>query len=767
MKPGYILSLLCLLLAGALHAAPITRTRAAETARAFIGGRPSLMLSSRQLSLASPDQGIRPYYVFNIGAADGFVIVSGDDAACPVLGYSDSGHFDEENIPDNMRAWLEGYAREISRMQKLNLPAHKVSASASGRHDVAPLLTARWNQNRPYNSLCPPSNSGRGHRPTGCVATAMAQVMYYHKWPQAATAGIPAYTYKDEAVWGGDGSQKSGEALPPAVFDWDSMLDSYDEETMYDDKSARAVAELMQYVGHSVKMAYGVKASGAFSQDIPLALVRSFGYRNTARLILRSEYPSQEAWNEAIYREVSSCRPVIYSGITVFGSGHQFVCDGYEDGFFHINWGWSGMSNGFFKLDVLDPDNQGIGGAGSGSSFSEMQTAVIGVQKNYEEDMVHAEDLLAEAGGQTSAGILFHDTYGSYTSLQFDVRLPEGISLVQDAGGTFAATLNQQRPQSADHCISVSRLSGSSYRFVIYSPTNSVLSGSPLLDISLDISADVEKGSYAAEISNVTACATTLRTKHLRGCKFSICVVAEKNLAGDADNNGVVDGSDVDATMQYIGGVVPPSFISQLADTYADGTIDIADAALTNDIILQQSGADRHIVSTSADSTDVIVPVPASSGISLELKNTSCYKALQADIHLPEGIMLTGFVDGSTRISGFDVRCSCISDGVYRLALYAPDGRNIDLNEGSLVHLATNQPAAGVTLRHVVALTSDLRRVSLSDVFYKVPAGIDSVRVGKTSPGRIYTLGGVRLDKPLGELPRGIYIIDGKKTMVI
>ena len=770
MKSRIILSYISLLFACALQAAPITGRQAYRNAMSFLYGSTTMRFSSAPVTLATSGVGIRPYYVFNIGSGDGFVIVSGDDAACPVLGYSRSGHFDEDNLPENMKSWLAGYADELERIQNLNLPARRSAAvTDKGWANVAPLLQSRWNQNSPYNDLCPLAPNGRTHRPTGCVATAMTQVMYYHKWPVAPTAEIPGYTYKDEAVWGGDGSLLTEEALPSTVFDWDSMLDAYDDETMYDEKSAFAVAELMRYVGHGVRMTYGIKASGAFSDDIPVALVRYFGYKNTARLIRRSDYSTQYAWDKVIYGELSARRPVIYSGVTLLGAGHQFACDGYEDGFFHINWGWAGRSDGYFKLSVLDPEDQGIGGAGSGSSFSELQTAVIGVQKDREEDMVHASDIVAEPGEQFPSDILFHNLDGSYTSLQFDLRLPSGITIAGDASGLPAAVFNQQRSQSANHTAVVNRLSDGLYRFVIYSPTNALFTGAdgPVLSISINVSPAVSKGSYAASVGNVVACDSYMHTRDIRGCEFNVGIVSDKTLLGDADNNGRVDGDDVNTIMQYVMNAAPASFIFKLADVDSDGIIDVADAALTNDIILHTSGADRHIVPTDINDDDMLVVSPSARGINLKLNNTTCCKALQMDVILPAGVDITDVVPSDKRIGGFTVCSSQISGGQYRLAFYSADGRNIELGEGTLAELVTSQQVAGARISRVVVLTSDLRKTSLADVFYKVPSAIDEVTLEHRTDDRIYTLSGIRLNKPLGQLDKGIYIVNGKKTIVM
>ena len=526
MKRNILLSFLCLFAVITSQASPITCRQAADVASAFVTHHSDMKFSAGPLTAAVPYSGIQPYYVFNIGTDGGFVIVSGDDATCQVLGYSYKGHFDAVNLPDNMRAWLDGYAHDISRIQKLNLPARSSDdVNTDSLAAVPALVTAEWDQKAPFNLQCPLSRDGKGHRPTGCVATAMAQVMYYHKWPQGETAQVKGYSYTDNKAYGGDGSVMTIDALEPAVFDWDSMLDKYEYEK-YDEKSADAVAGLMKYVGHSVEMMYGVKASAAFSQDIAGALVHTFGYRNSAQHIYRADYATQEEWEKIIYREVYDNRPVIYSGVTVWGSGHQFVCDGYENTYFHINWGWSGQSNGFFKLSVLDPEHQGIGGAGTGSSFSQLQTAVIGVQKPFEDDMLYAGEVFVDNNEEVNLDVSLKNKRKNYTSLQFDIHLPEGISIAHGSDGLPKVSFNQSRSELGDHGVSISNITDGTYRVIIFSPHNSIITGSDgsLVSITVKASESIPEGSYVAEIDNVVTCDKELTTREILGSNFKINV---------------------------------------------------------------------------------------------------------------------------------------------------------------------------------------------------------------------------------------------------
>ena len=368
-----------------IWAEDVTEEQALEQALDFLAnqttasGRPRhAQGTTPQLSLASKVSGL---YVFNVKDEGGYVIVSNDDRTIPVLGFSENGKFDANNMPDNMKAWLQGYADEIAWLKQNNITTTgpKKVRSKVGSHSttaVAPLCTSTWYQDAPYNNQCPTYNSwsGSGRSATGCVATAMAQVMYYHKWPETTTKAIPGYITYSYSM--------NLSSLPVTTFDWANMIDDYSGS--YTTAQGTAVATLMKYCGYSVQMDYGPE-SGAYTEDVATALIKYFDYNaNTTQFVNRSSY-TYANWTDLIYHEVANSRPVVYGGMST-GGGHEFVCDGYKyqsgTDFFHINWGWGGMSDNYFVLSALDPDQQGIGGSSSTDGFHYGQDAVIGIQKS-------------------------------------------------------------------------------------------------------------------------------------------------------------------------------------------------------------------------------------------------------------------------------------------------------------------------------------------------------------------------------------------------
>ena len=353
-----------LLFAMVIQAAPVSKSEAQEKALQFISGK---LAGSRGTTVNTPYLQYEStngdnYYVFNVGEQQGFVIVSGDDRAPTILGYSNEGAFDAESIPDNMKVWLQGYADGIQELKSESEVAGARRAAPEENESwaaVGPLIETKWNQTKPYNNLL-------DGNVTGCVATAMAQVMNYHKWPEGATTAIPKYsTYS---------------SLPSTTFDWSNMKNEYSGSES--DAAINAVATLMKYCGYSVEMKYGTNASSAYSSDAVDAFAKYFGYDQNVRIINRS-YFSIDEWETIIYDEIANNRPVMYTGSTVKGSsGHAFVCDGYDgNGLFHFNWGWGGRYDGFFVLWSANPKGSGTGGSGSADGYSSSQSAIIGVQR--------------------------------------------------------------------------------------------------------------------------------------------------------------------------------------------------------------------------------------------------------------------------------------------------------------------------------------------------------------------------------------------------
>lgn len=385
--------MLCMSMAFIANASPITIEQAQQEAAQFVLKKKKEQLklnvakrANKTLKASSNDAA---FYIFNVGNNQGFVIVSGDDRTNPILGYSDEGYFDDNNIPINMKAWLEDYALQISKLDlvepsilKSTLAAPKGENVVDTRNSIAPLLTTKWDQARPYWNKCPQVQNEDGEYEssyTGCVATAMSQIMKYYNYPAQTTQVIPSYQYGYGTGNMGEYITQTTEDLPVTTFDWAHMLDSYNgsEDQVYTD----AVATLMLYVGHAAHMTYALTASGTTDPYIPKAFNNYFDYN--AQLVYRSDY-DQQAWEDMVYQELVAGRPMVYNGRAGSGGGHSFVCDGYEMGdYYHINWGWGGLGNGYFQLAILNPYAAGIGASTSTEGYNIDQTAIIGITPGY------------------------------------------------------------------------------------------------------------------------------------------------------------------------------------------------------------------------------------------------------------------------------------------------------------------------------------------------------------------------------------------------
>ncbi len=297
------------------------------------------------------------YYVFNNGE-QGFVIVSGDDAVYPILGFSHEGSFKADHLPDAFRKWVAQYEKQIQEaIKKGSAPHAKVTKAweemgTQETQTVGPLLRSKWNQSPFYNDLCPMDHEAGQHVVTGCVATAMAQIMYYYKYPQKGN-GFHSYQHERYGTLSAD--------FGLATYQWDQMPEAIDGPN-------EAVALLNYHCGVAVDMDYGVNISGAAGTVlVKPALQNFFGYE--AEYAFRSNF-SQEEWVRLLQAEFDAGRPVYYQGFGS-GTGHAFVCDGYQDDeFFHFNWGWGGMMDGFYFINDLSPAETGTGG-GNGSYNSD------------------------------------------------------------------------------------------------------------------------------------------------------------------------------------------------------------------------------------------------------------------------------------------------------------------------------------------------------------------------------------------------------------
>ena len=382
-KRNFVLSVL-LTLSALLFAVPVDKERAKDVAKLFlqkqiVKGGHNRVPQNLRLDEVNVSQYAGKLFVFNTESG-GFVVVSANDVAYPILGYSDENSLKAENIPSNVKAWLDLYAKEIQMAVDSGVVQSEDVMKAWGNVEsysnaaviVSPLILTRWNQSPLYNNLCPYDSEKNERTVTGCVATAMAQVLKYWDYP---VTGNGDYSYKHTL-----GTQFAD--FGATTYDWANMpLELTAAST---DAQVAAVSQLMYHCGVSVEMDYGVSSSGAFTISsksntthcAEYALREYWGYKPTLQGLQKAQYNDAD-WKKMLKDDLKAGRPIIYSG---YGDGgHCFVCDGYnEDEYFHFNWGWGGMYDGYFLLNALAP---GTGGTGSGSgSYNNDQQAIFGLE---------------------------------------------------------------------------------------------------------------------------------------------------------------------------------------------------------------------------------------------------------------------------------------------------------------------------------------------------------------------------------------------------
>ena len=350
------------------------------------------------LNGSSSSETATSYYVFDNGSDKGFTIVSGDDELPEIVGYSAHGNSENLMKTEGCAAFLKAYQKFVAAFTQGDAKARKILAEqralkADGRYQqpkIEPLLgDIAWNQETPYNKMCP-KYEGSKLSATGCVATAMAQVMMYYKHPTELQATIPAYTTATNKL-------KVNAISEGEKYDWDNMLPTYTEGE-YNTTQANAVAKLMFHCGAAVQMDYG-DSSGALLR--PEDMSTYFGYdADLLQEVYRSVYTLAE-WKKILDRELEAKRPIIYGGVASNENGHLFVCDGSDgEGLYHINWGWSGDSDGYFDITLLDPDVRGTGAGTSADGYNRDCSVIIGIAPDNgikDEPLVKEHSLYADA----------------------------------------------------------------------------------------------------------------------------------------------------------------------------------------------------------------------------------------------------------------------------------------------------------------------------------------------------------------------------------
>lgn len=314
----------------------------------------------------------KAFYVFSDSIVPSFVIVSGDKRMKDVLAYSDSESWDEDDIPIALEYLLQTYYEQYELVQ-FYPPAELMAPIEISMPDVQPLIESQWNQDAPYNDLCP------NKCPSGCVATAMSQIMFYHSYPEKGN-GYFSYTSRTKKY-------HCSYDYNDLKFEWSNMQKKYSRSSLGNQQPRAAVANLMFACGVSVGMDYTPDGSGAYMSDVPYALINFFNYNSNVTYRYRPYYTSEE-WYSMLCHELQENRPVLYGGVDTKYGGHAFIIDGCsaKTGKFHVNWGWGGSDNGYYELEALSPSLYKF------KSYQDMVINISPYETGIKDDVFYAQD---------------------------------------------------------------------------------------------------------------------------------------------------------------------------------------------------------------------------------------------------------------------------------------------------------------------------------------------------------------------------------------
>lgn len=479
-------------------------------AAAMPGKFMSSTLTDLKLVHAEPSgsvSGANDYYAFNI-TGGGFVIVAGEDRATPVLGYSDQGRIDFNNLPAPLQDLLAGYKREIEFLQTYKgndlvpAPANATFAATSG---VGPLIKTTWGQEMPYYLQCPVYQGE--YCVVGCVATAMAQVMNYWHYPTSSSSIASYYCY--------DIGQQVN-ALPGTTFDYSLMLDSYchwdwDNSTLvqdvYTSEQAQEVAKLGRYCGQAVRMGYSPEGSGAYTTSQQTAM-KNFGFSNASRTS-KGYNSSSSSWDNLLKTELDAGRPILYSANDPSSGGHAFICDGYNsNGYFHFNLGWYGTCDGWYTTSALKMVHRD----GDQLNFSQGHEIVYKVEPP-DYCLINADEVTADKGliilgddlNAVASNVTIKTSY-SNVNLLFTLSDEKGTVLSRGNAGSISKSSFEQGSTVTGKVALPADLTQGTYRLTFnYYITNANL---PTLVMSSDgqlvVVGHIAKFGEAFDIDDVT-----------------------------------------------------------------------------------------------------------------------------------------------------------------------------------------------------------------------------------------------------------------------
>ena len=801
MKKFLLLSL-SLVYAFIVYAGPVSENQALAKACQFMPGKTFIAGDVSSIKARAGNGTSAPYYVFNAQDNAGFVIVSGDDRTKAILGYSEKGSLNEDKLPENVKAWLEYYAEAISSIKDSPLKLGANTATATARTEIAPLIKSEWDQHSPWNDQCTFDGVSCV---TGCVAIAMAQILNFHKYPSKVKA-IDQYTC-DYTI----------PALPATKLDWKNICDTYPYDETRTSTQKKAVAKLVRYCGQSVEMNYGPDGSAAIAEEISVALVKYFGYSKNVHAIYRAGY-SPEDWEDEIYQELAAGFPLVYSGCSPTYYGHTFICDGYKDGLFHVNWGWGGWCDGYFVLTVMDS----MGKDYIDGTYSEEQSAVIGIRPtsggtldyplmtitemkqesgnevtreskkdpftvsiSYKvQNSVNSEDDLAGFGialyksntmkekilqygvSQHRPGWYYYDTY----NISFGSGLADGTYKIQaiyeDKDG------NIHKAQGSDYRYIKAVVKGNKVTLTNYPQIGTVKLSKSKVTIqkgkTVTLTATVSPSSLADKSvtwkSSNKKVATVSADGKIKGVKVGTATITCTSSTGLSANCVVTVGAvTLDQTKAFVKkgktmtltAKVYPSTLTDKSVTWKSSDKTIATVTSAGKVKGVKYGTATITCTSVATGLSTTCKVTVGN-VSLDKSEVSIKKGKTAT--LTAKVYPTSLKDKSVTWKSSNTKIATVSTS----------GKVKGVKAGSVTITCTSN-ATGLTATCKVTILAPSGTRSLEDDDEEL-TGIDEVEIAPadTEPFDVYDLSGrkvANLVTSLDGLPKGIYIVNGKKIL--
>lgn len=782
-----------------LMAEPITQQQALQKARSFFTAH-GISISQKTKVLRAPgmtsvaDKELSPYYVVNADKG-GYVVISGDDRTETVLGYSLSGTLDADNMPDNLKWWLQEYARQIEYIQKNGLSATNDTPKATDRDPIKPMLTTTWDQDDPYNNYCPTSNNKRTY--TGCVATAMAQVLYsqYQRHPESMPTtiqqAIPSYTTRTLKI--------SVPAVSAgAAIDWANMINDYSDLTTSTQAQQEAVANLMLYCGTAVEMDYNLTGSGAYSASVPGAMTKYFGIDASAQAISHSDFYTNKEWNDLIYNELQNNRTVYYSGASSANSGHAFVIDGYEgNNYFHVNWGWGGSDNGAYLLSLLAPPSGGTGAGIISDGYNYSQQVVINVEPDH--------------GGEAALSLYVNNFTVNADTVEILVYNLGNDAVTYDCGLGIIADDGTITPMDSDRNITCRPYNGQGFYYLLSNLPNGTYHIAPIGKYTAGgnwqnllpghtVTITVSNGQVTVGTTPVPQLRIdgTMTLNHRAVTSLPCRLTANIANEGDDDFNGPLF-IFASTTTTKGSAVETPTFGAIAGGTNTLNTIWTPTSPGTYTLWLC-TGSDGSGVLDSLGNVEVVIGRnTVRNDLNINISNLTVDNADESTQTIDDDLRLTTHVAGNSitgtyiakfgnPISGMGQTTDLLrlnSDGtreriygVYNWGYYnLPDissGTSYrllfsfsDLADGKYVLLIS----FGTVSNYMIANPRYFNDTYAFTIGDNTATGIKSVDVRKANKTVVvYNLQGQRVATmpaaEVGQLPRGIYIVDGKKITV-